>query len=321
MSAGAKEVLIKSIAQAIPTYVMGVFKLPSGLCDELTKMIRYFWWGDEGGQRKVHWLAWEKLILPKCLGGLGFRDMRLFNQALLARQAWWLIDLIHNPDSLCARLLKVKYYPNGELIDIVFPCEVSPTWRSIEHGLDLLKKGLIWHVRSGSKVRIWRDSWIPRPLSLKITMKKGTSRLRWVSQLMKPRRREWDDQVINSCMYPHDACEVLKIRHSGRDNEDFLAWHYEKSGLFIIRSAYKLALQEEQYETRQASSSAQVDGSRSLYNVVWKPNVPPEVRIFAWKLARESLATNSNRKRHHITKDATCQVCGREVESEWHAVV
>jgi hypothetical protein len=208
MSAGAKEVLIKSVAQAIPTYVMGFFKLPTRLCDELTQMIRYFWWGNEGRQRKVHWLAWEKLILLKCLGGLGFRDMCLFNQALLARQAW---QLIHNPDSLCARLLKVKYYSNGELIDTVFPSEVSPTWRSIEHGLDLLKKGLIWCVRSGSKVRIWRDNWIPRPPSLKITMKKGRSWLRWVSQLMKLSRRECNDQVINSYMYPHDACKVLKI--------------------------------------------------------------------------------------------------------------
>jgi hypothetical protein len=80
--------------------------------------------------------------------------MRLFNQVVLARLAW---RLIYNLDSLCARLVKVKYYPNGELIDTVFPGEVSSTWRSIEHGLDLLKKGLIWRVRSGTKVRIWRE--------------------------------------------------------------------------------------------------------------------------------------------------------------------
>jgi hypothetical protein len=43
MSVGAKEVLIKSVAQAIPTYVMGVFKLPSTLCEEVTGMVRYFW--------------------------------------------------------------------------------------------------------------------------------------------------------------------------------------------------------------------------------------------------------------------------------------
>jgi hypothetical protein len=57
MSTGAKEVLIKSVAQAIPTYVMGVFMLPPTLCDEMTRMIRYIWWGEEAGQRKIHWIA------------------------------------------------------------------------------------------------------------------------------------------------------------------------------------------------------------------------------------------------------------------------
>jgi hypothetical protein len=64
--------------------------------------------------------------MPKCLGGMGFRDMKLFNQALLARQAWRLLQF---PDNLCARLLKAKCYPRGELIDTVFPTEASPTWR------------------------------------------------------------------------------------------------------------------------------------------------------------------------------------------------
>jgi hypothetical protein len=44
MSGGAKEVLIKLVAQAIMTYVMGVFKLRGNLCEELNQMIRYFWW-------------------------------------------------------------------------------------------------------------------------------------------------------------------------------------------------------------------------------------------------------------------------------------
>jgi hypothetical protein len=55
-------------------------------------------------------MAWEKLLLSKCCGGIGFWDMRLFNLALLARQAW---RLIQDPASLGVQILKAKYYPNG----------------------------------------------------------------------------------------------------------------------------------------------------------------------------------------------------------------
>jgi hypothetical protein len=91
------------------------------------------------------------------------------------------------------------------LVDTVFPTDSSPTWKAIEYGPELLKKGIIWRVSSGTKVQIWRDPWIPRPPSLKISLRKGRSRLRWVSQLMKQGRREWDEQVLKTCMYPHDA--------------------------------------------------------------------------------------------------------------------
>lgn len=40
VSSGNKEILIKSVAQAIPAYVMSDFKLPASVCDELTCMIR-----------------------------------------------------------------------------------------------------------------------------------------------------------------------------------------------------------------------------------------------------------------------------------------
>jgi hypothetical protein len=81
------------------------------------------------------------------------------------RQAWRLIAYL---DSLFARLLKVKYFPLGELTDIAFIQNTSPGWQGIMHGLELLKKGIIWQIGNESKIRIWRDNWIPRG-DMKIT--------------------------------------------------------------------------------------------------------------------------------------------------------
>ena len=85
-------------------------------------MVRGFYWDYLKGKRKVHWWAWDTLLQPKDKGGSGFRDFHLFNQALLARQAW---RLILKPDNLCAQVLKARYYLEGKLEDTVFTCNVS----------------------------------------------------------------------------------------------------------------------------------------------------------------------------------------------------
>ena len=72
LSKAGKEVLMKIVAQAIPPYTMSCFKIPDSLCDELTSMIRQFWWGQQGKEKKVAWLSWDKLCEPKESGGMGF---------------------------------------------------------------------------------------------------------------------------------------------------------------------------------------------------------------------------------------------------------
>ena len=57
LSITGREVLIKAVIQAIPTYTMGCFKLPKGLIKELEVLIRKFWWGYNDDSRKVHWVS------------------------------------------------------------------------------------------------------------------------------------------------------------------------------------------------------------------------------------------------------------------------
>jgi hypothetical protein len=65
VSQGGKEVLLKAVAQAILVYVMGIFKLPFGLLDELTKSMMDFWWDAENGKWKPHWISWDSMMRPK----------------------------------------------------------------------------------------------------------------------------------------------------------------------------------------------------------------------------------------------------------------
>jgi hypothetical protein len=54
-STGGKEVLIKVVAQAVPTYSMSYFRLPRGLCQHIESLFRSFWWGSKAGKRKTCW--------------------------------------------------------------------------------------------------------------------------------------------------------------------------------------------------------------------------------------------------------------------------
>lgn len=311
-----REVLIKSVAQALPTYIMRVFKVPFSVCDDLTRMVRNFYRGSAEGKRRVHWRGWDHLMQPKAKGGVGFRDFRMFNQALLARQAW---RLLTKPDSLCAQVLKARYYPLGRLDDTVFTGNASSSWQAISYGLDLLKKGLVWRVGNGRSIRVWRDKWISRPYSYKPISPQGRCRIRFVSDLLN-QNGSWNYELLNEYFVDADVQEIAKIRASPRLEEDVIAWGPGKHGVFTIKSAYTLAFEEAHRATDVSSSSSPSD-QRKCWDFIWKSWAPPSVHNFAWRLATNSLPTWQRKHKIGLEVGSRCPVCGREEEDNFHPFV
>ena len=154
LSQAGREVLIKLVIQAIPTYTMSCFKLPKRLIKELEILIQKFCWGYSGDNRKVHWVKWGKLCEAKEVGGLGFMEIEKFNDALLAKQVW---RMINNLDSLCHRVFKARFFRDSSILEARDSTCGSYAWKSIISARDVIRKGMVWRIGNENSVRIKHD--------------------------------------------------------------------------------------------------------------------------------------------------------------------
>lgn len=113
LNQAGKEVLIKSVLQAVPNYAIAILIFPKNFCKNICSSIARFWWKSKGRNRGIHWKSWSDLTKSKMVGGMGCKDFSDMNSAMLAKQAW---RVIKSPHSLWVRVLKSIYYPECEFI-------------------------------------------------------------------------------------------------------------------------------------------------------------------------------------------------------------
>ncbi|KAK2642118.1 hypothetical protein Ddye_023881 [Dipteronia dyeriana] len=174
----------------------------------------------------------------KDVGGLGFRDISVFNRAILAKQGW---RLATNSNSLAAHVLKNCYYPDTSFLNAKVISWGSQTWKKFLWGRGIITAGSRWRIGTGSTISIYGDRWIPRPSTFHVISPRVFRDFMTINSLLLP-SGGWKVPLIVSSFLADDDEAILNLPTGSSYSHDSLLWHFEKSGNYSVRSGYKIGM-------------------------------------------------------------------------------
>ncbi|CAH9124076.1 unnamed protein product [Cuscuta epithymum] len=301
LSRAGREVLLKSVIQSMPTYAMNVFLLPLEMCNDIEKLMNGYWWkGADLTKRGIRWRKWQGLCVPKRQGGLGFRRLREFNVAMLAK-------LIKEPNSLVGRILKSRYYPNTDFFGAKVGANPSFTWRSIMEAKEVVASGIRQRVGDGKETMVWGHAWLPGKGDGKVKSPRppGVQDMN-VTALVTEDGNAWNVARVKELFNEEEAKVILSIPRSNRRVRDGISWVGEPRGEFSVRSCYRFLVGE--------TSSQEWVG----WTKMWNFHLPPKIKIFFWQFMNGFLPTNDKLRKRGVEVDPVCKVCEQEEEPRIH---
>lgn len=276
--------MLRSVLSPIPSNAMTCFKLPVSLYDRKQSALTRFWWDDRNGNRKMAWVAWSTMTLPKDQGELDFRDIQSINDAFLTKLSW---RILRHPESLLAKILLGKYCISESFLTVSVGSACSHGWRGIMLGRDMILDNTSWAVGNGTSINIWDSPWLshssqqqpmgPAPEAWRTTT---------VSDLFLDGRNAWDLEKISTIL-PFYAQEILAIKPSLSGAPDKLIWVHNDTGEFTTKSGYKAA----RANSSDTSPPTLQAGSFDWKKNVWNIHTAPKIKLFLWKIFHNALPT------------------------------
>ena len=220
---------------------------------------------------------------------MGFRDLSMFNQALLAKQGW---RLLNNPESLLHKVLKAKYFPECSFLEASVPSHSSYAWRSLTQARHIIRMGTRWRVGNGEKVDIWRDNWVCSDTPYKFASPRQIlPEAAKVSALINSDSWQWNEALVDTIFIPYEAQMIKTISLHPWRKEDRLIWMGTTNGHFTTKSAYTLQLENK--ENLMGSSSNQ-KRLHTYWKGIWGVKIPNKIRVFTWRACHSTLPTRTN---------------------------
>ncbi|WMV40885.1 hypothetical protein MTR67_034270 [Solanum verrucosum] len=114
--------LVQSVLFGIQAYWSQLFTISAKVLKLIESYYRSFTWSGSNTITKRALIAWEKVCLPKLVGGMNLINIRLWNQATIAKTCW---DLAHKSDKLWIRWIHLFYVKNQQFFIAHIPKQAS----------------------------------------------------------------------------------------------------------------------------------------------------------------------------------------------------
>ncbi|GKD36878.1 RNA-directed DNA polymerase, eukaryota, reverse transcriptase zinc-binding domain protein [Tanacetum coccineum] len=105
------------------------------------------------GKAKV---SWDSICKPKELGGLGIKDLNLWNEVLLVKQLW---NVISKKNTLWVKWVILENLKGKIIWEVEAKANSSVEWKKILKLRDKVRKHVLWKIRDGNFVNSWYDNW------------------------------------------------------------------------------------------------------------------------------------------------------------------
>uniref|UniRef100_A0A803Q2B6 Reverse transcriptase zinc-binding domain-containing protein n=1 Tax=Cannabis sativa TaxID=3483 RepID=A0A803Q2B6_CANSA len=313
LSRAGKEILIKTVAQALPSYAMSLFLLPLEIFRDMESMMAKYWWQSSSNfPSSIHWMSWKCLCGHKSKGGMSFRNLRDFNLSLLGKQGW---RLMANQDSLVSRVFIARYFPHGSFLTATLGPNPSFVWCSILEAQSLVKQGSRWVIGDGKNISILGEPWLPDEENPLIISNHPSLNNAKVCNFLSMDGSGREIDILEDLLVHRDVQLVQSIPFQSRPGEDVLTWLKDSSGIYTVRSAYKLLHQ------LSGDFTLDVSAEDKFWKKLWQLKTPPKMKNLVWRAAKGCLPTMSQRLSKKVNVTSACPICSMDVETTLHALV
>jgi len=169
-------------------------------------------------------------------------------------------------------------------------------------------------VGDGTQIKIWEDNWLPGSPDLKVQTPRGRNLVATVNELINPIDANWDVDLVVSLFLPDDARSILKIPLS-QGREDMVAWHYNRSGMFSVRSAYHCQWTSK-FENEDQTAVNGLDNQ--VWKRLWKLSIPGKIKIHGWRSLNSLIPCKGILFNRHVIDNAACLLCQTSSEDIKH---